>query len=58
MEIIKIIISAYLVLALVNGLFVSLTSKTFRKVGLLKQMLVLITSPILIAREFTTRRGK
>jgi uncharacterized membrane protein len=58
MEFFKIIILAYLIVAVLNGLLIALTSKKFKRISFFKQMILLIVSPILLAREFTTRRGK
>ncbi|MDD3476617.1 MAG: hypothetical protein PHI38_07085 [Sulfurimonas sp.] len=55
---IEIFIILYLAAALLNGLAIASSSETFKRVGFKKQILVLIISPVLLAREFTTRRGK
>jgi uncharacterized membrane protein len=58
MEVYKIIILAYLIIAILNGLLIALTSKKFKRIGFFKQMFLFVVSPLLLAREFTTRRGK
>lgn len=50
------VVLIYMTIALLQGLMISLTNERFKRLSMLKQLILLFISPILLIRELV--RGK